>query len=210
MSSPFRVAFVAGVSPDKWVGRWRERSPQEPIEVQLVGDDQQVTVLDDGSVDMSFVRLPVDRERLHVIPLYVEVPVVVLPVDHELTLLEEVSLADLSTEQLVQDPETVPGWHQAPGVTRLPFPPMSVREAVEVVASGTGALVVPMSLARLHHRKDVTSRPVVDGPESQVGLAWLRENEDPRIETFVGIVRGRTSNSSRGAGEQPARKRRRR
>jgi len=209
VSSPFRVAFVAGVSPDKWVRRWRERMPEEPIELALVEDEQQVAALHEGRADMAFVRLPVERERLHVIPLYVEVPVVVLPVDHELTLADEVTLADLGREQLVQDPDTVPGWSQDPDVVRLDFPPMSVREAVEVVASGTGVLVVPMSLARLHHRKDVTFLPVTDGPESQVGLAWRRDQDDPRIETFVGIVRGRTANSSRAAADS-ARKRRRR
>lgn len=209
MSSPFRVAFVAGVSPDKWVRRWRERLPHDPLEVELVEDERQVGVLDEGVADMAFVRLPVDRERLHVIPLYVEVPVAVLPVEHELTLLDELTLGDLSGEQLVQDPSTVPGWTPDPEVTRLEFPPMTVKDAVEVVASGTGVLVVPMSVARLHHRKDVTTRPVADGPESEVGLAWLRENQDPRIEKFIGIVRGRTANSSRGA-EPPTKKRRKR
>jgi DNA-binding transcriptional LysR family regulator len=75
---------------------------------------------------------------------------------------------------------------------------MSLREAVEVVASGTGVLVVPMSVARLHHRKDVAFRPVTDLPTTKVGLAWLVDNEDPRVQTFIGIVRGRTARSSRG------------
>lgn len=209
MSSAFRVAFVAGVSPDKWVRRWRERLPHDPLELELVDDDRQVAVLEEGAADMAFVRLPVDRERLHVIPLYVEIPVAVLPVEHQLTLLDELTLEDLSGEQLVQDAATVPGWHQDPGVTRLEFPPMTVRDAVEVVAGGSGVVVVPMSLARLHHRKDVTSRPVTDGPQSEVGLAWLRTSEDPRIETFVGIVRGRTANSSRGSEPQQKKRRRR-
>ena len=176
---PFRVAFVAGVSPDKWVRRWRDRTPRDPIEVALVDDTEQLAVLRDGRADMSFVRLPVDREGLHVIPLYAEVPVVVLSVEHELTLLDEVSLADLADEQLIQEPE------------------LTVKDAVAVVAGGAGVLIVPMSLARLHARKDVTTRPLVDGEESRVGLAWRVDNDDPRVQTFVGIVRGRTPNSSR-------------
>ena len=175
---PFRVAFVAGVSPDKWVRRWRERTPRDPIEVSLVADSEQRAVLD-GRADMSFVRLPVDREGLHLIPLYAEVPVVVLPLEHELTLLDELTLDDLADEQLIQAPD------------------LTVKDAVAVVAGGAGVLVVPMSLARLHARKDVTSRPLVDGPESKVGLAWRVDNDDPRVETFVGIVRGRTPRSSR-------------
>jgi hypothetical protein len=30
-----------------------------------------------------------------------------------------------------------------------------------------------------------------------VGLAWLVDNEDPRVQIFIGIVRGRTPRSSR-------------
>jgi hypothetical protein len=189
---PFRVAFVAGVSPDKWVGRWRERTPRDPIEVTMVEDADQVSVLRDGRADMSFVRLPVDRDGLHAIPLYVEVPVVVLPVEHELTLLDELAMDDLVDEVVMQDPA------------------MPVKDAVAVVAGGSGVLVVPMSLARLHARKDVVSRPLVDGPESRVALAWRVDDEDPRLETFIGIVRGRTAQSSRAGAPQPGRKSRKR
>jgi hypothetical protein len=185
------VDFVAGVSPDKWVGRWRERTPRDPLEVALIDDADQVAVLHDGRADMSFVRLPVDREGLHVIPLYVEVPVVVLPVEHELTLLDELSLEDLADETVLDDPQ------------------MTVKDAVAVVAGGAAVLVVPMSVARLNARKDVASRPLVDGPESEVGLAWRADNDDPRVETFVGIVRGRTAQSSRSGvppKQEPARK----
>ena len=54
-----------------------------------------------------------------------------------------------------------------------------------------------MSVARLHHRKDVTHRPVTDLPTTKVGLAWLVDNEDERVQAFIGIVRGRTARSSR-------------
>jgi hypothetical protein len=30
-----------------------------------------------------------------------------------------------------------------------------------------------------------------------VGLAWLIDNDDERVQTFIGIVRGRSRNSSR-------------
>jgi DNA-binding transcriptional LysR family regulator len=77
-------------------------------------------------------------------------------------------------------------------------PPIPLREAVESVAADAGIVIVPLSLARLHHRRDVVSVPVTGVPTSAVGLAWLRDADDERIETFIGVVRGRTVNSSRG------------
>jgi DNA-binding transcriptional LysR family regulator len=190
---PFRVGFVTGATPDKWARTWRERQPRDPLELVPVDQAAQEAGLRDGTLDMCLVRLPIDREGLHCIPLYDEVPVVVVPLEHLATVVEEVSLEDLDEEQLVLPHPS--GW--TPSVPQLAFPPMTPRDAVEVVASGTGVVILPMSVARLYHRKDVTSRPVTDLPPTTVGLAWRVDHEDPRVQAFIGIVRGRTARSSR-------------
>jgi len=194
---------VAGVTPDKWVRTWRRRELAEPLELVPVDEADQRAIVMDGRADVCFARLPIDREGLHCIPLYSEVPVVVVPKDHPVTAYDEVPLADLVHEQLVYG--HVPGWVEAARADRLPFPEMSAGEAIEVVASGTGIVIVPMGVAQLHHRKDVEHRPVLDLAPTQIGLAWRVDADDPRIETFIGIVRGRTENSSRG---KPVRRRR--
>jgi len=129
---------------------------------------------------MCLLRLPVDREGLHVIPLYTEVTVVVVAKDHVLTTLDELTTTDLADEHEIS-PDG-----------------MTTQQLIEVAASGAGYVIVPMSLARLHHRRDLTSRPLIDVDGSQVGLAWRTDNEDERLERFIGIVRGRTEQSSRG------------
>ena len=70
--------------------------------------------------------------------------------------------------------------------------------AVEAVAAGTGVVVLPMSVARLHHRKDVVHRPVRGLPPTTIALVWLVERDDEHTQAFVGVVRGRTPRSSRG------------
>src|SRR5690625_4474267 len=87
----------------------------------------------------------------------------------------------------------------------LPISPMSLPLAIEVAGSGAGIVVVPMSLARLHQRKDVRYVPVTGVAPSSVGLAWRTDNDDTRVETFVGIVRGRTERSSRQPEAAPRR-----
>ena len=200
----FRVAFVSGVTPDRWARTWRRRETGEPLQLSLVDQADQRAILTDRRADVCFVRMPIDREGLHCIPLYSEVPVVVVPKGHPVTAYGEVALADLAGEQLVYG--DVPDWLNLDPADRLRFPEMSAKDAIDVVASGTGIVVVPMGVARLHHRKDVEHRPVPDLAPTQVGLAWRVANDDPRVETFIGIVRGRTENSSRG---EPVRRRRR-
>jgi len=192
MPAAFRVGFVTGATPDKWARAWRERRP-EPLELVPVTEAEQEAALRDGRCDMCLVRLPVDRDGLHLVRLYDEVAVVVVPRDHVVTAVSEVELDDLADEQVVLGPRT--GWR--PRAEQLDWPAMSEREAVEVVASGSGVAIVPMSVARLHHRRDVASRPVTDLPPTTIGLAWLVDRDDEQTQAFVGIVRGRTARSSR-------------
>ena len=192
MSEPFRVGFVTGATPDKWARTWRERRP-EPLELVPVTEADQEERLRAGTLDMCLVRLPVDRDGLHVIPLYEEVQVVVVGHEHVVTVVEEVSLADLADEQLVLPHRS--GW--TPAVPQLDWPAMSVADAVEVAASGSGVVLLPMSVARLHHRRDAAYRPVVDLEPTRVALAWPVDRDDERTQAFVGVVRGRTARSSR-------------
>ena len=189
----FRVGFVTGATPDKWARTWRERFSRNPLELVPVSEDEQEERVREGTLDMTLARLPVDRDGLHCIPLYDELPVAVMGAEHLMTLADEVTLADLADEQLVLPHPS--GW--TPTATQLEWPPMAVKDAVEVVASGTGVVIVPMSIARLHNRKDVTYRVVTDLPATTIGLIWLVDNEDPWVQRFIGIVRGRSERSSR-------------
>jgi DNA-binding transcriptional LysR family regulator len=184
---------VTGATPDKWAGVWRERYPREPLELVPVTEADQESTLRDGIADVALVRLPVDRSELHVIPLYDEVQVVVASNEHVVTAADELTLGDLVDEQLVLSHPS--GWR--PAAPQLDWPPMTQREAVETVAAGTGIAILPMSVARLYHRKDVVHRPVVDLAPTSVALAWLVARDDERAQRFVGVVRGRTSRSSR-------------
>jgi DNA-binding transcriptional LysR family regulator len=194
---PLRLGFVAGVMPDKWVRRWRERE-RRAIELVPVDETEQLVALREGRIDLCFVRAQARTEDCHVIPLYDEEQVVVVAIDHLVSVTESVTLGDLAEEQLLLDPEALPGWSEASTVTRLDWPAMTVSAAIELAATGAGVVVVPQSVARLHHRKDLTYRPVSDLHTVPIGLAWRVEATDPGIETFIGIVRGRTERSSRG------------
>lgn len=165
-------------------------------------------MLRDGGADAGLVRLPVDRTFFSAIPLYTETTVVVVPKDHLITAVEEVSVADLADEVVFHPLDDVLGWERPPGEPAFERP-ATTADAVELVAAGVGLLVVPQSLARLHHRRDLTYRPVVDAPQSSVALSWPEEATTDLVEDFIGIVRGRTVNSTRGRtapAAQPQRK----
>jgi DNA-binding transcriptional LysR family regulator len=114
-----------------------------------------------------------------------------------------VSAEDLAEDVVLHPLDDTLDWEQLPG-RRAIERPATTADAIELVAAGVGLLVVPQSLARLHHRKDLTYRPVTGAPESRVALSWLEDETTDLIEQFIGIVRGRTVNSTRGRPPAPA------
>ncbi|MFJ8311673.1 MULTISPECIES: LysR substrate-binding domain-containing protein [unclassified Streptomyces] len=205
----FRLAYVPGVTPSKWVRIWNERLPDVPLTLTTVSAAEAPDVLRSRGADAGFVRLPIDRTDLSAIPLYTETTVVVVPKDHPVTAVEEVSAEDLADEILLHPLDDTLDWERPPGLPAIERP-ATTEDAIELVAAGVGLLIVPQSLARLHHRKDLTYRPVTGTPESRVALSWPEEETTDLVEEFIGIVRGRTVNSSRGrtrTPEQPKQKR---
>lgn len=194
----FRLGVVPGATPGKWIDTWKERMPHVPLELVPLAFATQRESLTSDAVDAAIVRLPLDDEGLHVITLYDEIAVVVASADSHLLAADELTADDLAGETLIVPQDHVLGELDIPGTLAPRFAPLeATADAVATAASGVGIVVVPMSLARLHHRKDAEYRPLRGGPVSTVALAWPRERTTPDVDTFVGIVRGRTSNSSR-------------
>ncbi|MFE3581563.1 LysR family transcriptional regulator substrate-binding protein [Streptomyces vinaceus] len=197
----FRLAYAPGVTPGKWVRIWNERLPDVPLTLLQMSAAEAPGALRDGGADAAFVRLPIDRTGLAAIPLYTETTVVVVPKDHLVAAAEEVSTEDLADEIVLHPLDDTLDWESLPGKPAFERP-ATTADAIELVAAGIGVLVVPQSLARLHHRKDLTYRTVTDAPQSRVALSFLELDGEPTdlVEEFIGIVRGRTVNSTRGRG----------
>lgn len=178
---------------------WRQRFPDVELRLEPVELEPAQVAHAAGQHNAVLTRLPVaDAERKHAVRLYTEVTVVVLPIEHELTVMDECSLADLEPYVVLLPPDTGLEWDgDLPG-RRSSVEPESAADAVSWCASSAGLVVMPMSLARLHHRKDLTYRPVVDAPVSTVALVWPRREAHPLCDELAGIVRGRSASSSRG------------
>lgn len=199
----FTIGYTEGVTLTKWTRIWADRFPDVELRLNSTTTATQMPPLHDGSVDVGFVRLPVDRDGLSVIPLYEEVPVVVVPKDHPIAAYDRVPVSDLADEHLLQDPADVPEWacvatEIADGTRTSPPEVDSNATLVEYVAAGLGIAVLPQSIARLHARKDLVYRPVDGVAGSGIAIAWPTAETTEHVEEFVGIVRGRSVRSSRG------------
>jgi DNA-binding transcriptional LysR family regulator len=199
------VGYVPGVTPAKWARTWAERHPEVPLQLHAVAASEAADALRAGTVDVALLRPPAGTSGLAVIPLYEETTVAVVPTDHILTAVDTITAADLDGEPILIPLDDVVAWVTAAGV-QVDHRPETTKDATELVAAGIGVLIVPQSLARLHHRKDLTYRPITDAPTCPVALAVPEGQQSALVEEFIGIVRGRKPSSSRGRPE-PAPKR---
>lgn len=199
------VGYVPGVTPAKWARTWADRHPGIRLQLQAVDAADAADAVRAGEVDVALLRPQADTSGVALIALYDETTVVVVPTDHLLTAADSVTVADLDGEPMLLPLDDVVGWPTAPGIP-VEHRPETVRDATELVAAGVGVLVVPQSLARLHHRKDLTYRPIADAPTCPVALAIPEGEQSALAAEFIGIVRGRKPSSSRGQAE-PAPKR---
>ena len=200
---------------------------ETPVEVSAEATEhapiERKDVPENPFAHMSIVRpdrepASADGEKYHSIRLYEELPVVILPVDHVLTVLDEVPVEELAEEFLLQPASDIPAyeevsraWRESAG--RIVPEGLTDKENIELVAAGVGLYIVPMSIARFYHRKDLTYRPVVGLDLYPVHLVWPRAPKgEPRseelealLQDFIGIVRGRTATSERGSETRQAR-----
>lgn len=200
---------------------------ETPVEVSAEATEhapiERKDVPENPFAHMSIVRpdrepASTDGEKYHSIRLYEELPVVILPVDHVLTVLDEVPVEELAEEFLLQPASDIPAyeevsraWRESAG--RIVPEGLTDKETIELVAAGVGLYIVPMSIARFYHRKDLTYRPVTGLDLYPVHLVWPRAPKgEPRseelealLQDFIGIVRGRTATSERGSETRQAR-----
>ncbi|MCB0950717.1 MAG: LysR family substrate-binding domain-containing protein [Mycobacterium sp.] len=194
------VGYVAGVTPAKWARTWAERHPEVPLLLQAISAAGAAEALRAGAVDVALLRPPVDTSGLALINLYEETTTVVVPTDHLFSAVDTVAVADLDGEPILIPRDNVVAWADDLEV-QVDQRPETTKDAIELVAAGIGALIVPQSLARLHHRKDLIFRQIADAPTCPVALAVPEDQQSTLVEEFIGIVRGRKPNSSRGRSE---------
>jgi DNA-binding transcriptional LysR family regulator len=194
-SDIFTVGFMPGLLVTAAVRALGAVHPDLTVDVIRTSWHNQVEVVHDGRVDVSYVRLPIDQAGLELIVLFSEPRLAALPADHRLAGTETVSITDLADERLLQDPDAVPEWRDIAREMRSrndrrPVPAMrTVEEKLEHVASGHGIVILPQSTATFYRRSDVTCIPVEDISPNQVSLAWDASRRSRLIYEFADLAR---------------------
>jgi DNA-binding transcriptional LysR family regulator len=193
-SDSFTVGFMPGLLVTAAVRALSAAHPDLTVDVIRTNWDDQVEVVHDGRVDVSYVRLPVDQVGLKLVSIFSEPCFAALPADHRLAGKETVRIADLADEHLLQNPDAVPEWREIATEmrnrdSRQPVPVIrTVEEKLEHVATGRGIVILPRSTATFYRRPDVTCIRVEDISPNQVSLAWDAMRRSRLIHEFADLA----------------------
>ncbi|WP_018019174.1 hypothetical protein [Corynebacterium ciconiae] len=183
------ISYVKGTAPGKWFARMRDRTD---ITFRSFETYDALADIDSGEATVALARL-VDATSLdhldsyHVVTLYQEQPGVAVPVDSELTLLEEISAEDIAEEIItINAPDEQ-------GVVDV----AAVKQALDVVGANVGVAIAPRPLLRSFNVKSCAHRDYRDGRPTTIAVVWRKDSDCEEIQEFVGITRGRTPRSTR-------------
>jgi DNA-binding transcriptional LysR family regulator len=151
---------------------FREQSPDITLRLHELGTSEQLRRLEDGRLDVGFLRMPRERAGLRVETVLEEPVVVALPEAHPLAARPRLALDDLEGQPLVLLTRAgAPGLRDAldhaierlGGEERIAQEVPGMQSVVGLVAAGVGISLVPESLHELT-RRGVVYRPLEGDP----------------------------------------------
>jgi DNA-binding transcriptional LysR family regulator len=195
------IGFTGSATYELLPGMSRMLRTELPgLELDLRGElltPSQVAGLVDGTLDIGFLRPPVQVPEVEVHPLRREPLVVVLPETHEQAGQARVALADLAEESFI----TYPSQHrsvvhdavldacQTAGFTPRATEVAETSTLVSFVAAGLGVALVPESVQHLRITGAVY-RPLADtSPTVELAVATRRGETSPAVHQVLTVAR---------------------
>jgi len=192
-----RIGFVSTVGSEivpNIIRQFRKSNPEVEFSLRNILTAEQVQMLERGSLDVGFLRMPVgEHSALDVVTVHREPFVLVVPSSHKLAKRKRVRLREVAGQDFVMYERTyAPGFHDLMyGIFRdARIVPNVSQTAVEIpmllslVASGMGITIAPLSVVK-HSAASVVACNILDRiPMSEIGIAVRRGARPAVVDNF--------------------------
>jgi DNA-binding transcriptional LysR family regulator len=179
--------------------RFHKLYPEVEFSLRNVLTSEQVEKIQNGALDVGFLRLPVGQiHGVEITTVHSEPLVAVVPLNHDLARAKEVRLQDLRDEKFVMyERSHALGFHDflngilsRAGVARDVFQTAGeMSTLISLVNSGMGVALLPASAARLRDAKVVACTITDRLPPLQIGMIVSNTNDSPVVEKFCELAR---------------------
>jgi DNA-binding transcriptional LysR family regulator len=194
----FATSTLLGPLPDI-IRLYRKQYPEIRLQLRELSTAQQQKALDNGIIEVGFLREPVTNHTLSCQTIDSEPFVAVLPPRHSLARRSEIDLNEIASEPFVHFPREVAPTlsDQVMKICRdSGFTPVVTQEASEwltilgLVEAGLGVSLVPSSFRKLSWGR-VQYRPLRKVRlRTSISLCYKSESLSPQGEQFIKLVTG--------------------
>jgi DNA-binding transcriptional LysR family regulator len=190
----FGIASLAAGLPGI-LTRFRHHFPQVQVSMRDMSTPDQIAALEQGDIDVGFVRLPAERAELVTVPVLEEVLVAAVPRG----MSYRKGLSGLRNEPFVVISRSVSASffdHLVETCRAAGFSPRIVQEVNELftvlnlVQAGLGVSLVPRSASLMRVPNVRLLDTNLAEAKWRIGLAWRKlDQADPLVRNFVRLAR---------------------
>jgi DNA-binding transcriptional LysR family regulator len=192
-----RIGFISTVGSQivpNIVRQFRELNPEVEFSLRAITTADQVPLLETGSLDIGFLRLPIGgHPALDVVVVHREPFVLVVPSSHNLAKRKRVRLREVSGDEFVMYERTyAPGFHDlilgilrdAMIVPNISQTAAEIATLISLVAAHMGVAILPASAVK-NSVASVTACDIVDKiPMSEIGIAFNKRVRAAVVDNF--------------------------
>jgi DNA-binding transcriptional LysR family regulator len=192
-----RIGFVSTAGNEilpNIVRQFRESNPQVEFSLRNILTAEQVQMLESGSLDIGFLRVPIgEHSDLDVVTVHREPFVLVVPSSHKLAKRKRVRLREAADQDFVMyERPYAPGFHDlilgilrdagiAPNVSQTA---VEIPTLISLVASGMGITLLPASAVK-HTVASVVACNILDRiPMAEIGMAVSKRFRTEVVDNF--------------------------
>lgn len=194
------IGFVSSAAleivPDIVVA-FRKKCPEVILDLRNIRTTDQIEGLLNKSIDIGFVRMPLEHDQLKTTVIHREPFVVIFPGEHPLAHIKQVKLSKLRNERFVlYGRRWAPGFfdHLMQMCNTAGFSPDIVQEtgemytAISLVGAGAGIAILPKSVVLAQSCKVVVRPLPYSVGDSEIAIAVARDNRSSLVESLVSLA----------------------
>jgi DNA-binding transcriptional LysR family regulator len=174
--------------------QFRELNPEVEVSLRAITTSDQVQMLETGSLDVGFLRLPIGgHSALDVVTVHREPFVLVVPASHKLAKRKRVRLSEVSDQNFVMyERRYAPGFHDlifgmlrdAQIVPNVSQTAAEISTLISLVDAHMGVAILPLSAVK-HSVASVIACDIVEQiPMSEIGMVVGKRVRAAVVDNF--------------------------
>jgi DNA-binding transcriptional LysR family regulator len=192
-----RIGFISTAGLEivpNIIRQFRELNPEVEFSLRAIPTANQVQMLETGSLDMGFLRLPIgEHSALDVVTVHREPFVLVVPASHKLARRKRVRLSEVSGQDFVMyERSYAPGFHDliigmlrdARIVPNVSQTAAEISTLISLVDAHMGIAILPASAVK-HSVASVIACKILDHiPMSEIAIVVSKQVRAAVVDSF--------------------------